>query len=67
MEVAYLLESLKTFLIPAVHLAVFIVIVVWAALNLRTFKKHYKTGLVVALICFALIAPSSVFSMIYFF
>ena len=53
-------------LVAAVQLATFVLVVVLAIVNRRTFKAYWKTGLVLGLVIFGMLLPSLILSIAYF-
>ena len=53
-------------LVAAVQLATFVLIVVLAIVNRRTFKAYWKTGLLLGFVAFGMLLPSVILSIAYF-
>ncbi|MHC4249853.1 MAG: lysostaphin resistance A-like protein [Planctomycetota bacterium] len=59
-------ELLMSLLVGVVELAIFVLVVILAVLDRRVFAKHWRKGLVVGLVVFAMLVPVTVFNIAYF-
>jgi membrane protease YdiL (CAAX protease family) len=56
-------ELLQSLVVIAVWLGLIAFVLVMAVLHRRALRRHWRTGLLIGLICFALMLPSAVFSL----
>lgn len=58
-------KIIQLLLMYGINVSVFVFIVVLASINLRTFKQHYKIGLLMGTIVFFLLIPGLIFNLLY--